>query len=167
VGYAKHAISLSLIALICACATPHYSRKTLNRATFEQLDSNIVRVSFNEGHPTYREDLEKDLIYSCAKLTTNEGYDYFIIIGGDLSSTPLLYSQTRTRYYRSPSSQYPNGNIIYSSYSTSTYYESGDTVHDGQAKATAIIQMFKKPRPPKLWYAYDARELTNNLRPPG
>ena len=166
-GYAKHVIYLSLIALICACATPHLSRKRLNGPIFEQLDSNTAMVSFYEGRSRYREDLESDLIYSCAMLTTHEGYDYFIIIGGDLSSTPLLYSQARIRYYHTTSSQYPHGNATYSSYSTSTYYQTGDAVHDGQSKATAIIQMFKKPRPPKLWYAYDARELINNLRPPG
>jgi len=151
-GYAKSAIILSLIALICACATPHLSRKCVNEFTFEQLDSNLVKVTFYENRPTYREYLETDLIYSCARITTQEGYDYFIIIGGDLGTTPLLYSPARMRYRHSLSGHY----------STIRYYQTEDVVHDGQSKATAIILMFKKPRPPKLWYAYDARELVNN-----
>lgn len=166
-GYAKHAITLTLTVLIGACATPHPSGKCLRGATFERLNSNTARVSYYENRPTYREYLEKDLVYSCALMTTTAGYDYFIIIGGDLSPTPLLYSPTGTRYHHTLPSQYPNGNATYASYSTAGYYHSGAALHDGKSSATAIIQMFKKPRPPRLWYAYDARELMDNLRPPG
>ena len=72
-------ISISSLLLI-NCSTPYQPKGMLGGYTDKQLDENCYKVSFWGNQHSKPEDVDKYLMYRCAELSLEKGYDYFVII---------------------------------------------------------------------------------------
>jgi len=155
----------------CATATPYQPAATTAYGFQEQrIENNRVRITFRGNTLTDRETVETYLLYRAAELTTEGGFDYFIVADRDTEErTRLQGSGYRPRmafdyWYFSPRRGWsPFYDPFWdepSSYREVTRYE-----------AVAEIAMFNGPKPANDPDAFDAREVRANLegrvvRPP-
>ena len=97
----KFAILLALSALmISGCATA-YVPEGLNHCTGygmcrggyseSRLAEDTYRVSFQGNARTSRETTQKYLVYRCAEVTLNSGYEYFVFINENTETEKKKY----------------------------------------------------------------------------
>ena len=152
-----HILLVCILAFLTACATPYQPKGFTGGYSQVQLDNNSARVEFKGNGYTSRERVEVFVLYRCAELTVEKGYDYFVISRGDtenqqqsVQTTPGTFDATTTGSGRH--------------YSTSGTYTPGQTVTFNKRTATAVIKMFKGEKPADQPGAFVARELMENLR---
>jgi len=75
-----YCISILLLLLI-NCSTPYQPKGILGGYSEKQLDNNCYEVSFWGNQHTNPDDVDKYLLYRCAELSQDKGYEYFAIIG--------------------------------------------------------------------------------------
>lgn len=137
-------IFVSLIVLSGCISTPYQKLADLGGYTDRQLDNNTYRIEFKGNGYTRLETVDIYLLYRCAELTIEKGYDYFVIVTKDnIGSTS--YSTTSTIN--------PNGGVSTSNRSFTRY------------TATAIIKAYIGKKHDNEATAFDAREIMNNLQP--
>jgi hypothetical protein len=71
-----------LTVSILGCATKYQPVGLTGGYSNIQIDANTYRVSFRGNGMTSRERVETYMLYRCAELTAEAGYDYFMIVGG-------------------------------------------------------------------------------------
>ncbi len=109
-------LTLSLAILLYGCATPYKPYGLGGDYKDIQLDSNTFTVSFRGNGLTSKETVEAYLLYRCAEITVNHGYDYFVVVKGGSQTlksrvtTPGAYTSTTNGYF----SGYNYGNSGYS-----------------------------------------------------
>jgi len=121
-------------ALLLGCATPYQPKGWGGGYSAIQLDSNTLRVTFKGNGHTSRERVDTFLLYRCAEITVQRGYDYFITVSAD----------TTTRSHTTGSS--------------------GDTHTFHKHEGVAIVRMFKGDKPADYPAAFDAKELMHFLQ---
>lgn len=148
----------------CATATPYQPADTAAYGFQEQrIENNRLRISFRGNTLTDRETVETYLLYRAAELTTQNGFDYFIVANRDTEErTRLQGSGYRPRFasdfwYYSPRRGWrPYYDPFWdepTSYREVTRYE-----------AVAEIAMFNGQKPANNPDAFDAREVQANLQ---
>lgn len=80
----KTLVLLASATLLSACVTatpyqPAQNEAARNGYSQTQIEDDRVRVSFDGNSQTKRETVETYLLYRAAELTTQKGYDYFIL----------------------------------------------------------------------------------------
>jgi hypothetical protein len=157
---------LALLALsLVGCATPYQPSGLGGGFTDSQLDANTFRVGFRGNGYTPRETVENYLLYRCAELAVERGFDHFVILGSDTETktgsftTPGTYRSTTTGYATS------SGNFAYGSAYTRGTYTPGQTFTVTRYGGTAMIKAFKGPKPADAVSAFDAREVLRYLGP--
>lgn len=163
------AIAAGLLSA-CATATPYQPAATDNYGFNEQrIENNRLRISFRGNTLTDRETVETYLLFRAAELTTQNGFDYFIVANRDTEQRSRLQGGPRAHFasdhwYFSPRRGWsPWYDPFWNdpvSYREVTRYE-----------AVAEIAMFNGPKPTDNPDAFDAREVQTNLggrvtRPP-
>jgi hypothetical protein len=150
-------LSLVLMAviLLCACSTPYQRDGFRGGHSDLLLDSNTYRVSFRGNGYTSSDKVETYLLYRCAELTVNKGFDYFVIIDRNAEARQSLYTTSGTF----SSSTSFSGNAAY----TSGSYSPGVTIPITRHRATVMIKTFKGVKP-DMSGAFTAKELRDNLR---
>jgi len=150
---------------LSSCATPYQSAGFRGGYTDIQLDSNTFQVTFRGNAYTRRQSVETYLLFRCAELTAEAGYDYFIILGSDTEarqgtfSTPGTYSSTTT------GSATISGNTAFGSATTHGTYSPGQTFLITKYGATAMIKAYKGEKPADNPTAFDASEILKYLGP--
>src|SRR5205823_3130584 len=96
------------------------------------------------------------MLYRCAEITLQYGYDYFEIMNGNTSPT---YSSYTTPGTYNQYTQYGYG-------TSSTYgtYEPGQTITTRRFESSVLIKMFNGKKPAEMTNAYDGRELINYMK---
>ena len=89
-------ISIAIFLLI-NCSTPYQPKGILGGYTDKQLDENCYRVFFWGNQHTKPEDVDKYLMYRCAELSQEKGYDYFVIIDKERGFTKQRQSISGSR----------------------------------------------------------------------
>ncbi|MFC4353240.1 hypothetical protein ACFOW6_16955 [Fodinicurvata halophila] len=127
----------------------------------QQLEENRYRVSYSGNSATSRERVEDYLLYRASELTLQNGYDYFVMTARD--------TEPRTSYYGSgtPYAGWPPGYGFYGyggggfgvGLSTSTARPVT------RYRAYADIVLYRGETPEKDSWAYDAREVMDQLGP--
>lgn len=164
------AIAAGLLSA-CATATPYQPASSDSYGFQEQrIENNRLRISFRGNTLTDRETVETYLLYRAAELTTQNGFDYFIVANRDTEErTRLQGNGYRPRFafdywYFSPRRGWsPFYDPFWdepASYREVTRYE-----------AVAEIAMFSGQKPADDPDAFDASEVMQNLegrvvRPP-
>ena len=79
--YLLYCIISIAIFLLINCSTPYQPKGMLGGYIDKQLDENCYKVSFLGNQHTKSEDVDRYLLYRCAELSNEKGYEYFSIIG--------------------------------------------------------------------------------------
>ena len=134
---------------------PH--QRLTDRLLFFQNSIEIRRVEFKGNGYTSRERVEVFVLYRCAELTVEKGYDYFVITRGDTENQQQSVQTTSGTFDATTTGS--GGH-----YSTNGTYTPGQTVTFNKRTATAVIKMFKGEKPAHQPGAFVARELMENLQ---
>lgn len=79
---------LLVIILLTACSTPYQPRGLLGGFSEARLDETTYQVSFKGNGYTSAETVQQYVLYRAAELTTQAGFDHFVIVSGrDISRT--------------------------------------------------------------------------------
>ncbi len=153
----KFSIILTLSLLLNDCTTPYQPRGFLGGYSDSRIDSNTVRVSFYGNGHTSQEKVENSMLYRCAEVTLQDGYDYFTIASG--GTTPSYSSYTTPGTYNQ-FTQYGYGTA-----STFGTYEPGETIITKRFESSVLIKMFNGIKPSNSPNTYDAHELIHYMKP--
>lgn len=130
------------LLVVAGCATPYQPRGSNGGYADTRLDTSAFRVEFDGNEVTPRDTVITYLLYRCAELSVQAGYDYFVI--AEFLSRPTF------RFIVEP--------------------VSGDRLEQRQSLshiewgATATIRGFKGERPAADRARFDAKELLAVLR---
>ncbi len=155
---------LSAVAAI-GCATPYQQSSFRGGYSDTRIDSNTVMVSFKGNGFTGRQKVESYLLYRCAEVTLNDGYDYFVLASEDTeskhgySSTPSTFASTTS------ASAIATGNSAFGQAQTFGTLNPGHTFTYTKYGGEAVIKMFKGKKPGDDPRAYDAHEVKQYLGP--
>lgn len=69
-----------ILILVSNCSTPYQPKGTLGGYSEEKILDNLYRVAFEGNQHSKPEKIQNYLMYRCAELTQQMGYDYFAII---------------------------------------------------------------------------------------
>lgn len=158
-------VMVVLTALLAACATTYHSSGFTGGYSDAQIDSNTYKVLFKGNGYTSRDRVETYLMYRCAELTAQAGFDYFVILDGSTDTrhntvtTPGSYTSTTT------GSATVYGNTAYGSATTTGTFNPGQTLHITKYGGTALIKVFKGDKPPDDLRAFVAKEVIQYLGP--
>ncbi len=158
-GFFAAAAAGAIICCTIGCATRYQQRGFRGGYTSTRVGSDTVLVSFKGNGYTSKERVKLYLLYRCAEVTRQYGYDYFIVSSGD--------TEAKTAYVSSYSA-----NTTGSAYATENYafgsaqtFGSGSTIPIHKYGTEAMIKMFKGQKPSNDPNAYDAQETLRYLGP--
>ena len=120
-----------------------------------QLDSNTVRVTARGNAYTSGDRVDIYLLYRCAEVTIEHGFDYFVIVDDASQAVPYNLESSSSTYSTPYERLSPYGG---------SHTETNTTVMI-KHRHTAIIKMFNGKKPQDLPNAYDAKELESYLAP--
>jgi hypothetical protein len=72
-------IIISIIAFY-SCSTPYQPKGSLGGYSEEKITSNMYKVKFRGNQHTKIETVQNYLLYRCAELTKEKGFNYFTVI---------------------------------------------------------------------------------------
>ena len=159
---------VSLLVTLAACSTP-YQRQGLHipRGGYAEsrIDANTYYVEFKGNGYTPRQTVETFLLYRCAELTTEAGYDYFVLLGTDTEAKQFSYTTPGTYQATTVGSATAFGNMASGSATTTGTYTPGLTIPISKYGATATIKLFKGNKPADNPAAFNANEVLHYLGP--
>lgn len=139
-----------------------------------QINGNTVEVSYDGSIGNSQRTVENYLLYRCAKITQDGGFDYFIITS--ITTSPIVVTvKTRTErdhYNTNPPrlfTAFPEQKEYVSSTDTTTEmncrYNPGAPCHPDRTSITAVIKMFHGSIPRGTRRAYNAADVIGHLKP--
>jgi len=69
-----------IIVLLTNCSTPYQPKGALGGYSEEKILDNLFRVEFEGNQHSKPEKIQNYLMYRCAELTKEKGFDYFAIV---------------------------------------------------------------------------------------
>jgi len=158
-------ISGALFLFGASCATPFQAKGLRGGYADTRIANDTVLASFNGNGFTSKERVQLYLLYRCAEVTKHDGFDYFVITGGNTEAkvnyiqTPSTYNETTTGFVSA------SGNGAFGSAQTFGSISPGATVPVHKYGAEALIKMFHGQKPSNDPNAYDAGETIRYLGP--
>jgi hypothetical protein len=156
---------VAMLLLGSSCATGYHEGGLFGGYRDEQLDSNTWRVSFSGNSSTARATVERYLMYRCAEVTVNAGFDYFVIAGGNTQRSEFTQSGPGT--YMGQTSGYvtSSGDTAHGQTQTTGTYFPGATSTAVSYGSFAIIKAFKGNKPSDNPNAYNAKDVMKYIGP--
>jgi hypothetical protein len=153
------AITGVVLMIAVGCATPYQQKGLTGGYSDTKIGRDTVLVWFRGNGHTSKERVQLYLLYRCAEVTRQYGYDYFVATSGDTEGKTGYISN----YSASTSaSAFDMGNSAFGSAHT---YGSGATIPVHKYGAEALIKMFAGQKPANDPKAYDATETLQYLGP--
>jgi len=155
----------------CATSTPYGPAESGNGYGFseQRIENNRYRLMFRGNSSTTRESVENFLLYRAAELTLQNGFDHFLVVEGD-TEVNTSYSSSVDPFY-GPAffgrSRFQRGGFPYYAYG----FGWGGSRFNGYTReitrysAVAFITMHNGSKPGDNPQAFDARDVSENLRP--
>lgn len=153
----------------CATSTPYGPAADGGYGFSDQrIEENRYRVTFRGNSSTSREIVENFLLFRAAELTLERGYDYFVVTESD---TEAQTSYSSTSYYPAFYGRYsyitgrPRYHFPYYAYGFGWGYPYGSYAREiTRYSAVAYVFMHSGEKPQGDPHAFDARQVTDNLR---
>ena len=76
----KFFLFLFTVVIIFSCSTPYQPKGALGGYSEEKILDNLYRVEFEGNQHSKTEKIQNYLMYRCAELTQEMGYEYFSIV---------------------------------------------------------------------------------------
>src|SRR5208337_1181572 len=73
-------VTVLCVVLLSGCATPYKESGPMGGYSDMQIDHNTVKVSFRGNAYTHKDTVETYMLYRCAEVTVEKGYDWFAIV---------------------------------------------------------------------------------------
>lgn len=164
---------LFILSFLTSCSTPYgpvgdYGGFEHGGYTDQRIDQNTIVVTFRGNIATSASTANSYLLYRCAQLTKENGYDYFIITSS--SNSPLnLNVHTQHLHYNNGVTFPPK---LYTTYYYPDEYDGASTsttatpgVYSQPHGAVAVIKMFQGRAPSHTPRAYQADDVLAHLGP--
>lgn len=84
---------VTVLIQLTGCVTAYRPENMTGGYTNFRLAETAYRVRFKGNNYTSREKVEQFLLYRCAQLTTQLGYDYFVFVAQDTIDISDLFAQ--------------------------------------------------------------------------
>ena len=78
--YLKLSILFLIFIFLTNCSTPYQPKSMLGGYSEEKILNNLYRVEFEGNQHSKPEKIQNYLLYRCAELAQEMGYDYFAIV---------------------------------------------------------------------------------------
>lgn len=85
---------VAVLIPLAGCATAYQREHITGGYTDFPLADNTYHVRFKGNNYTSRDKVESFLLYRCAELTTQLGYDHFVLLSEDTLDISDLFAQT-------------------------------------------------------------------------
>lgn len=157
----KVLVSICIVLALSSCATPYGRYGLLGGFTDARIDENTFSISVDTNGFTSQQTTSMQALYRAAELTVENGFDYFIIMGGANNSTSMVMAI--------PGSSTSNTTI--NAYGHTAYARTTTTATPTTVmpvifpNSTLIIKSFKGAKPEGETNAYDARAVIKYLGP--
>jgi hypothetical protein len=157
----------ALLLSACATSTPYAPASQGNGYGFseQKIEQNRYRLMFRGNSSTTRETVETFLLYRAAELTLMNGFDYFIVIENDTEAQTNYSTTTSPAFF----GRYGYGRYAFPYYAYGwgwgSAFDDQYTREITRYSAVAFITMHAGPKPADNPQAFDAADVTNNLRP--
>ena len=84
---------VAVLIPLAGCATTYHPENSTGGYTNSRLADTTYRVRFKGNNYTSRDKVEQFLLYRCAQLTTQLGYDHFVLVAEDTLDISDLFAQ--------------------------------------------------------------------------
>ncbi|MED5511012.1 MAG: hypothetical protein VX841_12040 [Pseudomonadota bacterium] len=163
----QNLLIFTLLLVLVGCKTPYQRQSAMNPVIGGYADyrtaENIFTVSFEGNKNTPSHFIENALLYRCAELSLENGFDYFLVIDSSeeiktgtsvLPATVLAESSTTTNYVANSSSSYQSMNATVMPPQVITW-----------SNKTASVKIVTYKQRPNAKGVYDSREIIKYLGP--
>lgn len=148
--------ALAAAALLTGCATPYQPNGFGGGYSDRKIDDNTYYVAYAGNGYTSRVQVFRAWIYRCAEMTTQNGYDYFVVLGPGERRSEAHEADSKAAdagdAYRQVKGAYVPVPIFVPSGRVTTY-----RVH-------ATIRMYKGPTDTSQPAAFTAKEVLADLQ---
>src|SRR3972149_10206844 len=99
-------IVLGMVVVIVHIGCPTRYQKTGATGGYSdaRIDANTFLVEFHGNGFTSRQTVETYLLYRCAEVTVEAGYDFFVVVGGGVERNDSTNTTTTPGYFSSSTS---------------------------------------------------------------
>ncbi len=150
------ALSLLVFSLV-GCSTPYQRKGFTGGFSDSRIDASTFLVEFKGNGATSQQTVQTYLLYRCAELTAEAGYDYFILAGADTGAEHLSIAMP---------GHYSGTTTGSAGFATTTgTYTPGPVLPVTKFNASAIIKAFHGEKPADNPAAFNAREVLQYLGP--
>lgn len=134
-----------------------------------RINGNTAVVYYDGTRYDAPDKVKRFLLFRCAQVTVENGYDYFIITSSNLSRWNVRVETRTTEYPVTTNTR------MFNQYYSTTDYQSSSEVKTRTPKndpcappirgASAVIKMFNGEAPYDVPTAYDAQDVIGHLAP--
>ena len=154
-------IAVVMVAMLSACATPYGKYGIAGGYTDSRIDENTFSISVDTNGFTNQQTTSMHALYRAAELTSENGFDFFVIVSREKNSTSMAMAMPGSSTSNTTVNTY--GSTAYAS--TTTNYAPTTVVPIAFPNSNLIIKSFKGTKPEGEQNAYDARSVMKYLGP--
>jgi hypothetical protein len=163
---AGRALAILFLGILGAgCATGYHALGINGGFEDSRIDESTFLVSFRGNGYTSAERVETLLLYRCAEITRDSGFDYFVLLREEATSSQSV-EQTPGHYTaRTTGSAQAYDGGAYGASTTTGTYSPGTQIAVTRHGASARIRAFKGARPSEDPNAFAADSVLKYLAP--
>ena len=153
-----HIIIVSL--LLSGCASTYGPRNSMGGYEEEKLGKNMMKVSFYGNQHTSKEMITQQLLYRCAEVTQESGFDTFVVLQDESYEDKKVFKPTGTNPVKTVESQSVGVRTVV----TPDFNRTTETTN---MTGVYIISMFNKGNSEYDIYKkshFDAAQVNNELK---
>jgi len=144
--------------LLMGCATAYQQQGFFGDGFADRrIDANTFYVEFRGNGATARQTVNIYLLYRCAELTAEAGYDYFVLVGAVSDDQQAVY--TTSGHYSATTTT--TGNFA----TTTGTYTPGSTIFVTRPGSAVLLKAFRGQKPAGNPDAFIANEVLQYLGP--
>ncbi|MFC1593628.1 hypothetical protein ACFL3O_01705, partial [Candidatus Neomarinimicrobiota bacterium] len=110
--YLKLFILFLIVIFLANCSTPYQPKGALGGYSEERILDNLYRVEYEGNQHSKPEKIQNYLMYRCAELTQEMGYDYFAIVTEERHFDETSVRPERDNVYQSRSSASGGNRVV-------------------------------------------------------
>ena len=110
--YLKLFILFLIVIFLANCSTPYQPKGALGGYSEERILDNLYRVEYEGNQHSKPEKIQNYLMYRCAELTQEMGYDYFAIVTEERHFDETGVRPERDNVYQSISSASGGNRVV-------------------------------------------------------
>lgn len=153
--------AICIAVALTTCATPYGKYGIAGGFTDSRIDDNTFSISVDTNGFTSQQTTSMQALYRAAELTSENGFDYFLVVSDAKNSSSMLMAIPGS------STSYSTANVYGSTVQavTTTTHTQTTFMPIAYPNSTLIVKAFKGTKPDGMQNAYDARSVMAHLGP--